>query len=193
CLDEEIGERGVRRVVARPRQPDLGVRRYFDLPRLAAEIRDRDAADLGIVLGRDEHLESREEIAVATLDLGAILQERRLVAVGLDAGGLQARRPDGAAPRVAQEDERAPVVARRILTPASDRERAAVTVTGAGRRQHHAIAAVGEQVGARQRVGRGREAARGRRLYRQSGLAHRDFPGLRAYDRNVAGRALLAD
>ena len=41
-------------------------------------------------------------------DLGAILGERHLVAVRLDAARLIARRPDLAAAHVAQEDVRAP-------------------------------------------------------------------------------------
>ena len=105
-LNEEIGERGMGRVVARRRQHDLGVRSHLDLARLAAEIRQGHAPDLGVVLRRDQHLEPRQQMVVAPLDLGAVLQEGHFVPVGLDSRGLEAGRPDGTASRVTQEDER---------------------------------------------------------------------------------------
>ena len=119
------------------------------------EFDDRDAANLGVVLGRDEHLQRRRERAVAARELGAILVEGDVVAVRLDAARLKARRPHVAAVDIAQEDVGAPVVAGRILAPARDRQIAPAAVSRAGGRQHHRVAAV------RQQMRRGRRAVRG--------------------------------
>ena len=83
-----------------------------------AGVGDRDAPDLGVVLGRDDDLERRGERAVAAHELGAILGEHHVVAVGPRAARLVAGRPHLAAVDVAQEDVAAPVVARRVLAPA---------------------------------------------------------------------------
>ena len=107
-LHEQLGEGRMRRVGARRRQHDLGVGGQLDLARRARRIGDRDAADLGVVLRRDDDLERRRDRAVAPDELGAILGERHLVAVRLDAARLVARRPDLAALDVAQEDVACP-------------------------------------------------------------------------------------
>ena len=77
----------------RGREHDLGIGGDVDLARLAAQIDERDAADLGVVLRRDQHLEGAHDGAVAPADLGAVLEEGRLVGVGLHPRGLMARRP----------------------------------------------------------------------------------------------------
>ena len=56
-LDEQFGERRVRDVGGLRRQRQLGVGGYFDLARLIAEVRDRHAAHLRVVLGRNQHLQ----------------------------------------------------------------------------------------------------------------------------------------
>ena len=66
-LDEEVGERRVRGVGGRRRQHELGVGRQLELARLRAEVRDRDAADLGVVLRRDHDLERGRDGAVAPM------------------------------------------------------------------------------------------------------------------------------
>ena len=58
------------------------------------------------------------------MELGAVLEERHAIGVGLDAGGLIPGRPHRAALDVAQEDVRPPVIARDVLAPARDREAA---------------------------------------------------------------------
>ena len=55
-LDEQLGKGRMRDVGGLGRQHELGIGRDLDLPHPAAGIRDRDAADLGIVFRRDEHL-----------------------------------------------------------------------------------------------------------------------------------------
>ena len=87
----------MRRVGRGRREHELGVRGDLDLARPRAEVRERDAADLGVVLGRDDDLERRRDAAVAPVELGAVLGEDDLVASRLDAARLVARRPDLAA------------------------------------------------------------------------------------------------
>src|SRR5678810_1154794 len=74
-LDEEVGEGRVGVVRGRRSQHELAVGRYLELARLEPEIRDRDPADLGVVLGGDEHLERGRDRAVATMELRPVLGE----------------------------------------------------------------------------------------------------------------------
>ena len=66
------------------RQHDLGIRGQLDLARPAAAIGNRHATDLGIVLGRDRHLQCGGERAVAPDDLDPILEERGFIAIRFD-------------------------------------------------------------------------------------------------------------
>src|SRR5688572_29165986 len=101
------------------RQHELGIGRDVYLPDAGAGVRYRDAADLGIVLSRDEHLHGRLERSVAARELGAILVESDLVVVGLGAARLKSSRPYVAAVDLAQKDIGAPVVAGGVLAPTS--------------------------------------------------------------------------
>ena len=87
---------------------DLGVRRQLDLARLRAEVGQRHAPDLGVVLGRDDDRQAGRDRAVAARELGVVLGVGDLVAVGLGAARLVARRPDRAGLHVAQEQVAAP-------------------------------------------------------------------------------------
>ena len=111
-----------------------------------AGVGDRDAPDLGIVLGRHDDIERGGEDAVVAHEFRAILGEHDLVAVGPRAARLVGRRPDLAAGDIAQEDVAAPIVARRVLAPARDGVLAPAAVARAGGRQHHRVAAVGQQM-----------------------------------------------
>ena len=162
-LHEQLGEGRVRRVGCGRRQHDLGVRGQLDLPGTASEVRNRHAANLGIVLGRDRHFECCRDRPVAPDDFGSILGERHLVAVRLDAARLVSRRPHFAAAHVAQEDVRAPGIAGHVLPPARDREVPPATVSRARSGDHHGVPAVREQVRAGNRVVRGMEPAQHRR------------------------------
>ena len=84
--DEQLQERRMRDVVGLRRQHELGIGRDVDLAHPVAGIRDRDAADLGVVFGRDEHFQRCRERSVVPGELGAILVERDVVGVGLGAG-----------------------------------------------------------------------------------------------------------
>ena len=72
----------MRDVVGLRRQDELGIGGHLDLARPVAGIGDRDAADLGVVLGRDEHFQRRRQIAVVPGELGPILAERDVIASG---------------------------------------------------------------------------------------------------------------
>ena len=63
----------------RPAAPGRARRRRSARARASAtsEVRDRDAAHLGVVLRRDQHLERGRDGAVAPNELGAVLGERR--------------------------------------------------------------------------------------------------------------------
>ncbi len=165
-LHEQVREGGMSDVGAGRRQHHLGVGGHLDLARPQAVIGERYPADLGVVLRRHHHLEPAGDGAVAAPDLGAVLGEDDLVAVRLDAARLEARRPDLAALHVAQEDEAPPAVAGDVLPEAGDRQLPHPAVAGAGRRQHHRVAAVAEQMGARHRVVGGAIAAHHRRRQR---------------------------
>ena len=76
-LDEQLGEGRMGDVGGLRRQRQFGIGGDLDLARAGAGVGDRDAADLGIVLGRDEHVQRRRQRAVAARELGAILGEAR--------------------------------------------------------------------------------------------------------------------
>src|SRR5205823_2958795 len=82
------------RIGRRRGQHELGVGRHLDLSGPRPEVRDRDAAHLGVVFRRNEHLERGGDRAVTPMKLGALFEERRLVGVWFDAGGLVPGRPD---------------------------------------------------------------------------------------------------
>ena len=136
------------------RQHELGVGRDIYLSHAGAGVRYRDAADLGIVFSRDEHLHGRLERSVAARELGAILIESDIVVVGLAAARLKSSGPYVAAADVTQKNIRAPSVAGGVLAPTSHSQIAPAAVTRAGGREHHRIAAV------REKLGDGRRAVR---------------------------------
>ena len=153
------------------RQHKLGVGRDVYLPHAGARVRYRDAADLGIVFSRDEHLHGRLERSVAAREFRAILVESDVVVVGLGAGRLKSSRPYVAAVDVAQKDIGAPVVTGGVLAPTSHSQTAPATVTRACSREHHRIAAV------REKLGDGRRAMRCGELPAAGRFHVQDFGG----------------
>ena len=110
---------------------------------------------------------------------------------GPPAGRLRAGRPHGAAGGVAQEDERAPVVARRVLAPARDGDVAPAAVARPRGRQHHRVAPVGQQVRDRRAaIGAPHAPHRGRRGDRLGGR-RLHFLGPRVGHGHVPRHALL--
>ena len=149
-LHEQLGEGRMRDVGRRRRQHELGIGGDFDLARVAAAVGDRDAADLGIVFGRDQDLQTRRQRSVAPGELGAVLGEGDLDS---ESGStpLGWKPADQTLPLrdVAQEDVGAPIVAGGVLAPARDRQVAPAAVARAGGGDHHGVAAVRQQMRAR--------------------------------------------
>ncbi len=79
-------------------------------------------------------------------DLGPVLGIDDLVVVRFASARLEAGGPDVTGLRVAQEDECAPAVARRVLAPAGNGKLAPAAEPGARRRDHDRVAAVREQM-----------------------------------------------
>ena len=190
-LHEKFGKDRVRRVGGGRRQHQLCVGGELDVPGLAARIRDRYAADFGVVLWRDDNVEGRGDRSVAPGELGAILGERDFVTVRFDAARLIARGPQLAALHVAQEHVGAPVVAGDVFAPARDRKIAPAAVSGTGARQHHCIPAVRKQMRLRRGAVRGAEPPHRRELQVADRRCRLDFlrPGM-SY-RDIARRAFL--
>ena len=109
-LDEELPEAGIRRVLRESAERELDEARELDLPRPLAEVRQRDAPHLGVVLGRNRHLEARLDLVVAAPDDDLLGEELDLVVFRLRAHGLPRGGPDGAGVDVAQVNELAPRV-----------------------------------------------------------------------------------
>ncbi len=108
-FDEEIAEGWMRQVGVLRCKDDLGVARQLQAAGVMAVIGDRDASQLGVVLGRDDDFGAGFEAAVDAAPDRAIERERRFVFVRLAAAGLVRGRPDLAGIEIADEDETAPV------------------------------------------------------------------------------------
>ena len=155
-LHEQVLEGRVRDVGRLRREGDLRVRRQLDLASVRAEVGQRHAADLRVVLRRHDDGQAGRDRAVATGELGVILRVGDLVAVRLRAAGLVARRPHRAGVHVAQEEIAAPRVAGHVLAPAGHRHVAPAAVAGSRGRHHDRVPPVRQQVRPRDRVvGRG--------------------------------------
>jgi hypothetical protein len=136
----------MRQVGVQGRQDDLGVARDLDPTRALREVRERDAPDLDVVLGRHAQLRVRLDLLVSPPVLRAIRDEDRLVVIGLRPRRLVGGRPDTSGVPIAEIDERAPRVARRVLPPAGDREIAPSAVAAARMGRHDVVGAVREQL-----------------------------------------------
>ena len=190
-LHEHFGERRMRGVGGRRRQNQLGVGREFDLARLASAVGQGDAADLAVVLAGDQDVHDGRQRAVATEELGVVLAEDDLLVVRLAPDRLRARRPHGAAAHVPQDDEGAPVVARRVLPPSGHGDVAPPAVARPDGRQHHGVPAVRQEMRDRGSDGRGRDATdRGHHGARRGGGGVQLF-GARVRDGYVPGHAFL--
>ncbi len=105
-FNEQFREGWMRDVGALRRENDLGVRRDFDLAGADAGIRDRNAANFGVVLAGYKYVQRRRQRAVAARHLDAVLVEGHGIGVRLDAARLEARRPRHAAAHVLDEEDR---------------------------------------------------------------------------------------
>src|SRR6185437_13945137 len=102
----------------RRRQHHLRIGRDLDLARTASIVGQADAADLAIVLARNQDVRGSRQTAVAVDELGMVLSEEDFVVIGTASGGLCTCRPDFPASAVLEKKERSPVVASRVLPPA---------------------------------------------------------------------------
>ena len=125
---------------------------------------------LDIVFGRNDDFQARVVIVVAAAKFDASLRERGLVRVCPRERRLMRSGPEHAARDIADVAEAAPVVARRILSPARDGEIFPAAVAAAGVGDHDVVAAIRQQlhfgarrVGARQNAHRHLRQASARR------------------------------
>ncbi len=96
-LHEELRECRMCHIGGGGRQHELGIRCDLQVAHSVACIHDRYAANLRVVLRRNDHLQDRGGRRVAANEFRSIFGEGHLVAVGLDAAGLIAAGPHGAA------------------------------------------------------------------------------------------------
>jgi hypothetical protein len=97
-----------------------GVGRDIDLTVPVFQIGDRQPAELGVVLRGDHDLEGGRHRPMPLHDLGPVLGVDDVVGVRFGSAGLEAGGPHVTGICVPQEDERAPVVTNRILSPTGD-------------------------------------------------------------------------
>ncbi|MEJ2320690.1 MAG: hypothetical protein P8Y21_15305, partial [Gemmatimonadales bacterium] len=135
-LHEEVREGGVGLVRALGSQDDLCVGGEVDLTIPVPDVGHRQLAELGVVLGGHDDLEGDGQGAVSLHDLGPVLGIDDLVVVDLRSTRLEAGGPDVPGVGIAQEDEGAPAVARRVLPPAGDGEVVPAAEAGARCRDH---------------------------------------------------------
>ena len=192
-LHEQLREGLVSGIGRRRREHQLEVGGYLELAVSMTGIGDRQAADLGVVLGGHDDLQRRRDRPVRADEFRPILGERDLIGLGLDAARLIAGRPYGAAHHVAQEEVASVIVARDIFAPTChpDVPPSAVARTGAG--QHHRVSTVAEQMSLRQRVVRVVQTAhlgKSRLGERRGGS---DLLRARVNRRDIARRAFLQE
>ena len=125
-------------------QHDLGVGRDVNLTVAGLEIRYRQPAKLGVVLGGDHNLQGDREGAVPLHDLGPVFGIDDVVFFRLRSAGLKSSGPDVTGFCISQEKKRAPAVTRCVLPPAGDGKTSAPAESGARRGDHDRIAAVGK-------------------------------------------------
>ncbi|MCY1390258.1 hypothetical protein D9M71_50740 [compost metagenome] len=117
-LHEQLGEGRVRIVGGRRREHQFGIGGEFDIAGAASVVGQGDLAYLAIVLAGDQHFETGGQRVLALQELGVMFLEEHFAAGHFRAARLQRRRPHRPALGIAQEDEAAPVVTRRVLAPA---------------------------------------------------------------------------
>ena len=164
-LHEQVAEGAMGQVGVQGRHDHFRVARHLDLAGVVGQIGEGDAADLDVVFGRHADLGVRFDGVIDSAVLGARLHEDRLVALGLASRRLIGGRPVAARLAIAQVDERAVAVARRVLAPTRHGQIAPAAVSAARVGGHDVVAAVRQQVDLGQRRVRvGEHAMDGARL-----------------------------
>ena len=141
-FDEQLGESRVGDVGCLRRQRQFGIGGDVDRPGFGPVVGDGDPTHLGGFLGRQEHFHVRGKTAVTARKLGMVFVEDDVIRVGGDATGLRTGRPDPTAGDVAEVDEGAPVIQRRVLAPPRHGDIPPPAVARPSGGQHHGIAAV---------------------------------------------------
>ena len=148
-LQKQLLKCRMRQICRGSRQNNFRVTGQLHPFRLAAVVGDSKLSNFRIILRRDRHFEQRFQITLPAMEIDFIDGKDRFVAIGGDARRLVCRRPHLIAIKLAQIDILSPRIERGIRSPASDFQRPRATKPSAGAGQHHAVFAVGKQVGAR--------------------------------------------
>ena len=130
-FEKQLAERGMRQVVGRRREDDLGVAGDVDLANARTLIHHRQTPHFDVVFGGDGDVQLRGHLIVVPAERGLVGAEVHEVVVRLDTGWVIRGRPDRAGPRIAQVDELAARIARRVPTRFRDRQSAAKTAPAA--------------------------------------------------------------
>src|ERR1022692_1792448 len=149
----------MRRIIARWRQDDLGIRRYLDLARACPKIRDRHASDFPVILRRYDDIERCRKSSIASRNFNAILRKRHFVIVRSGAARLKARGPDSAVFDISQINIRPPRIAGDIFAPTRYGEIAPAAEPRSGGGDHNGVAAVRQKMTTRYPIVRRAEPA----------------------------------
>ena len=128
-------------------EDDLCVGGDLDLPGQRALVSDGKAAELGVVLWRQDDLKGGGQGSVVPDDARPVLGEGYLVPLRLRTGRLVGSGPHRPAFRVAQENIASPGVPGHVLAPTRNGDVPPAAVAGAGSGDHDGIPAIGEEVG----------------------------------------------
>ena len=119
-FNEQVAERGMGEVVSAWGQHDFGIAGQFDFARAIRIIRQRNAAHLGIVFGRNNHFHVGNDAGVTPPKIGFVLRKRYFIALRFRSDRLMPGGPDCAAAQVADINKGAPVIASDVFAPARD-------------------------------------------------------------------------
>jgi hypothetical protein len=189
-LDEEIAEGGMRKIGARI-QHHFGIARDLNGARFVRMIRERHATHLNVVFRRHADLGVGINLVQARAKLGAVLAENRFVSRGRLQRGLISRGPELSALQIAEIKERSPAIARRVFTPAGQRDVVPIAVAPTRTRDHDVITAVRQQVHFGRSGMRIFEDAEGHFIRHARFARSAGFQFVRVKDGNCFGHALV--
>ena len=150
--DKEVGEGRVHLVGACFAQADLEGRQQLQRDRPRRGVPQVDAAQFDVVLGADPDRDAAAQVGPGGVQADAVGVELRAVLGRRVGRGMLGQRHRQGVTRTAQVEEAAAVVAQRVVAAACDVRRAQAAEAGAVGAQRHAVAAVGHDLRALQRV-----------------------------------------
>ncbi len=133
------------------RQRQFAIAGQLDAAHALGSVGQRDAADFGVVFGRDHDFGAGFDFGIAAAELGAVGGKRHAIAPLAPRNRLKRVRPHKAFVQVAHVNERAVIVARGVGAPARDVHVAPARIAAAGVCYHQREGAVAQQVDARRR------------------------------------------